>query len=172
MTRFILALVVLLGLPCAAMAEVPREIGQAELRRMVATGQSLSLSRVIDVATRTTAGEPVDVRLFDSDGLYYRIVVVQPSGRLFRLVMDARTGEILPSNLPIAARVRAAATNGKTSARTAAEAAGKAYAKGGQGNSEAAGGHGNAGGNGSANESGSGNGNGNGNSGGNGNGKN
>ena len=72
MTRFILALalalVLLPGLPRVALAEVTREVGQADLRRMVATGQSLSLFRVIDVVARATAGEPVDVRLFDSGG--------------------------------------------------------------------------------------------------------
>lgn len=155
MNGFTLALVVLLGLPCVALAEVTREIGQAELRRMVATGQSLSLSRVIDVVARTTAGKPVDVRLFESDGLFYRVVVVQASGRLVRLVMDARTGETLPGSSATATRVRAAATNGKSTAKAAVEAAGETNAKGGQGNSGASSG------NGGSNGGGHGNGNGN-----------
>ena len=171
MTRFILALALVLlpGLPRVALAEVTREVGQADLRRMVATGQSLSLFRVIDVVARATAGEPVDVRLFDSGGgdrggLFYRVVVVQPSGQLVSLVMNAQTGEILPDSSPTATRVRAAASNGTS---TAEAAAGKTNAKGGLGNSGATEGNGNGGGNG--NGSGNGNSGGNGNGGGNGN---
>ena len=153
MIRFALALVVMFGLPCVALAEVPREVGQVELRRMVAAGQSLSLSRIMQVVSRSAAGEPVDVRLFDSSGLFYRVVVMQPSGKLLRLVLDAQTGEVLADTSPAATRVRAAATHAK-----AAAAASKSKSKSGQGNSDSAGNGGNSGGNGNAGGKGNGNG--------------
>lgn len=155
MIRFALALFMMFGLPCVALAEVPREVGQVELRRMVAAGQSLSLSRIMEVVSRNAAGEPVDVRLFESSGLFYRVVVMQPSGKLVRLVLDAQTGELLADNSPTATRVRAAATHAK-----AAAAASKSKSKSGQGNSGSAGNGGNNGGNGNAGGRGNGNGNG------------
>ncbi len=156
MTRFALALVVMFGLPCVALAQVPREVGQVELRHMVATGQSLSLSRVMDVVTGSAAGEPLDVRLFESSGLFYRVVVMDSSGKLVRLVLDAQTGQLLSDTSPIAKRVRAAATHTKgTAAGTS-----KSKSKNGQGNSGTAGNGGNSGGNGNAGGNGKGNGNG------------
>lgn len=140
MTRFALALVILFGLPCMALAEVPREVGQVELRHMVTAGQSLSLSRIMQVVSRSTAGEPVDVRLFESSGLFYRVVVMQPSGKLVRLVLDAQTGQLLADTSPTAKRVRAAATHAN-----AAAAASKSKSKTGQGNSSTAGNSGNSG---------------------------
>ncbi len=127
MSRFKFALLLFLGLPFAALAGVTREIGQAELRELVATGNSISLSRVIDVVARQTPGEPVDVRLFDVDGLFYRVVVVQTSGRVVRVAINARTGDILSENSPTAARVRSATT----SANSVAAVAGKSKAKNG-----------------------------------------
>lgn len=127
MTGFKFALLLFLGLPFAALAGVTREIGQAELRELVATGNSISLSRVIDVVARQTPGEPVDVRLFDVDGLFYRVVVVQTSGRVVRVAINARTGDILSENSPTAARVRSATT----SASSVAAVAGKSKAKNG-----------------------------------------
>ena len=70
MNKFAFALILIFALPFAALAGVPREIGQAELRDLVATGHSVSLSRVFDVVSGAAPGEPVDVRLFDLDGLF------------------------------------------------------------------------------------------------------
>ena len=159
MTRFALALIVMFGLPCVAPAQVPREVGQAELRRMVATGQSLSLSRILEAVTLRAAGDPLDVRLFESSGLFYRVVVMDSSGKLVRLVLDAQTGQVLSDTSPTAMRVRAAAAHGKG----AAAGASKSKSKNGQGNSDAVGNDGNGGGNGNAGGNGSGKGNGNGN---------
>jgi len=156
MTRFALALVVLFGLPCVALAQVPREVGQVELRRMVATGQSLSLSRIMDVVTRSAAGEPLDVRLFESSGLFYRVVVMDSSGKLVRLVLDAQTGQLLSDTSPTAKRVRAAATHTKGAPTDAS----KSKSKSGQGNSGKAGNGGNSGENGNSDGKGNGNGNG------------
>lgn len=156
MTRFALALVVMFGLPCAALAQVPREVGQVELRRMVATGQSLSLSRIMDVVTRSAAGDPVDVRLFESSGLFYRVVVMDSSGKLVRLVLDAQTGQLLADTSSIAKRVRAAETHAKAAAKDAS----KSKSKSGQGNAGTVGNGGNSGGNGNAGGNGTGNGNG------------
>ena len=156
MIRFALALVVMFGLPSVALAEVPREVGQVELRRLVAAGQSLSLSRIMEVVTRSAAGEPVDVRMFESSGLFYRVVVMQPSGKLLRLVLDAQTGEVLADTSSAATRVRAAASHAKA-------AASKSKSKTDQVNSGRAGNGGNTGGNGNAGGKGNGNGNGNGN---------
>lgn len=168
MTGFKFALLLFLGLPFAALAGVTREIGQAELRELVATGNSISLSRVIDVVARQTPGEPVDVRLFDVDGLFYRVVVVQTSGRVVRVAINARTGDILSENSPTAARVRSATT----SASSVAAVAGKSKAKNGDAVVGAAKGGGNSGTNDNGNGNGKSNGNDNSSGNSNGNGKN
>lgn len=168
MKRFTISLTLFLGLPFAALAGVPREIGQAELRDLVATGNSVSLSRVIDVVSQAAPGEPVDVRLFDMGGLFYQIVVVQSSGRVVRVVVNARTGDILSDTSPTAARVRAAIT---TSNSAVADVGNPTSENAGKSAGAATGG-GNGGGNGNGADKGNGNGKGNGNSNGGGNGKN
>ena len=159
MNRFTFAIILFFAHTIAAFAGVPREIGLSELRDLVATGRSVSLSRVISVVAKATPGEPVDVRMFDLDGLFYRVVVVQASGRVIRVVIDARTGDILADNSPTATRVRAVTT----SSTSAAAAVGKSKSQNGDSIGGAANGGGHNGGNGNGGGDGNGNGNGNGN---------
>lgn len=167
MFKTLLTAAVLISLPCLALADQPREVGQGELRRMVASGQSLQMSRMAEIVVGQTGGTPVDIRLFDTDGLYYLVIAQKPSGQMIRLVMNARSGDILANASPIVARVYAAASDKKAAAVSARSAA-QTKAKGNQGKAGAgskedngtAGGAGNSGGNGNAGGNGKGGGNG------------
>jgi hypothetical protein len=178
----IFATIWMVGLTGPVHADVAREVGQSELRRSVASGESLSLKRVIEIVGRAAPGEAVDVRLYEMNGLFYRVIVVQPDGQLLSVVMNARTGDLVPGNSETAEQVRAAAKSGhsrladtRASTNAKADPVGNSVADGSGGGNNAGGmsstsdgnspgnSGGNSGGNGVGNGQGSGNGNGNGN---------
>jgi len=97
-----------------AFAASARELSQAELRENVESGDSLSLARVLNVVQKSVDGKFVDARAFEIDGIFYRVLVMLPSGKLASVVVDAKTGKLLPGNSARAKDIRQAAR--KTSA--------------------------------------------------------
>ena len=159
-----------LSLGVASVFAVPadaqvRELERSELRENVRSGKSMSMSRLMGVISARVDAEVVDVRGFEGDGIYYRVLLKRPNGKLSIAIVDARTGRFMSGRSTAAQEVMAAAkeNNGNGKSRSAS----RSYAV--NANSYACGnGNGNSGGNGNGNSGG----NGNGNSGGGGNGKN
>ena len=183
--------VAILGLLLSTLFAVPvsadvRELSRNELRENVRLGKSLSFSQLQGILSRRVEGQAVDVRAFQSRGIYYRVVIRKPGGALSAVVLNAESGRFLGRNSQVAKDVMIAARKDRTKAVSGAgnEAASNAGASGsgnangngnnGNGNGGGNNGNGNGGGNnGNGNGNGGGNnGNGNGNGGGNGNGKN
>ena len=137
-------LVTLSALPAVA-AEV-RELSQNEIRDIVATGQSKDLGALMAIVGQNIAGELVDVRSFEAGDIFFQMTVLLSDGSLVTVIINGRTGALLPSNSEEAKVVRAAAkANGRNG--------------GGSANSNAGGnGNGNSGGNGNGNSGGGGNG--------------
>ncbi len=184
--------ILVIGVSVASVFAVPadaqvRELERSELRENVRSGKSMSMSRLLGVISSRVDAEVVDVRGFEGDGVYYRVILKRPNGKLSVAIVDARTGRFMSGRSSVAQDVMAAARenkgkgNSQSSSRsnagnTNSNAGGNANSNaGGNGNSNAGGnGNGNSGGNGNGNSGGNGNGNsggnGNGNSGGNGNG--
>lgn len=86
----------LLIAPAVPAAAAVREVGQTELRTLISKGAGQSLSDILLSLGENIGGSPVDVRAFDADGLVYALLLMQPDGRIASVVIDARTGEMLP----------------------------------------------------------------------------
>lgn len=106
LTAGILAIVLA---PHSASAAGVRELSQTELRGIVEAGHSLSLRSILNSIKITVSGEPVDVRAFESNGVYYHVLVMRPNGQLTSVVVDAATGLTLSSASANAQAVRQAA---------------------------------------------------------------
>lgn len=157
---------ILSGLFCApAIAEV-RELARAEIRENVRLGNSLSLSRLKAVIASKTDGEMVDVRAFETDAVYYRVLLKKPDGRLTVAVVDARSGAFMSAGSAAVKEVMAAAKSKGKSGRSTRSANGSNAGGNGNGNGNS-GINGNSGGNGGGNSGGNGGGNSGGNGGGN-----
>ncbi|MEO1537674.1 MAG: hypothetical protein AAFR73_08065 [Pseudomonadota bacterium] len=173
-----LSVVISLGWMSPAVADM-RELSREELRANVRSGQSMSLSRLLNIMSSRVDGEVVDVRGFEGNGIFYRVLVKRSDGQMAVAIVNARSGRFMPSTSATVIDVQAAATSNSPSVNSNSRsnnAGGNGNGNsGGNGNSNSGGnGNGNSGGNGNGNSGGNGNGNsggnGNGNSGGNGNG--
>jgi hypothetical protein len=127
-----------------------RELGQDELRRLSASGVTADMAKVLAMVRREVRGEPMDLRAFDLDGIFYQVIVMRPDGRMVSVVVDARTGRFVPANSRAARAVRAeAAASGGDRGRGRGNAGGNRGGGSGGGNASggnAGGGGGNAGG--------------------------
>jgi hypothetical protein len=152
---WILAVIVLCSLSSGRAGAAGAELDQSELRSMVTSGQAVTTDSVFRQIRQDMDGEPVDLRAFDVDGVYFRVLVKLLDGRIVSVVVDATTGDYVSPRSAKAREVR--------------ELAHEAPGSNGRGNVNANA-NSNAGGNGNGNSGGNGNGNGGGNGGGNGNG--
>lgn len=91
-----LASLVLAGLyaPAACASESRRD--QDEARRALLAGEILSLREVLERVARDFPGEAVKIEFDRDDGIYvYNIRLLQASGAILKLRIDARSGEVL-----------------------------------------------------------------------------
>jgi len=60
------------------------------------SGQVLPLTKVLALVEKTHPGQAMEVELESEGGQWqYEIKLLQPNGRLMKLKVDARTGEVL-----------------------------------------------------------------------------
>lgn len=90
----------LLALPVNGVAHdngrTPKRSDHDDARRALLSGQVLSLRQVLDIVARDYPGEPVEVEFERDDGIYlYELKLVQASGRIIKLKVDASTGKII-----------------------------------------------------------------------------
>ncbi len=172
----IFLLAVLASWPLALQAAPLTELSQTELRETVNSGRSVSVKDALKAVRQLVPGDPVDVRAFDGNGVFYRVLVMQASGVVRAIVIDASTGKVLPPSSPTAREVNAKASSkagasavstNKTKKAANAPSNGKSAGKGNSGNGGGGSGGGNSGGNGGGNSGGNGGGNSGGNGGGN-----
>ena len=129
------------GMQTPAMADV-RELSRAEIRDNVRSGQSLSLSQLMQSISARTNAEVVDVRAFEGDGIFYRVLLKKANGKLTVAIVDARNGKFMSSRSNVVKDVMVAArSNGKGASNSR---------RGGNSGNSNAGGNGNGGGNGNA----------------------
>ncbi|MFA5522297.1 MAG: PepSY domain-containing protein [Castellaniella sp.] len=89
----VLALAMTLAAP-VSMADSRRDYEFAH--QALQQGRMLSLRAVLDRVTAEYAGEPVKIEFERDDGIYlYEIKLIQPSGTLLKLEVDAITGELI-----------------------------------------------------------------------------
>lgn len=91
----------LLGLPVTGIADDrPRkshERGDHEdARRALLSGEVLSLRQVLDIVAIKYPGEPIEIEFEHDDGMYlYEIKLLQASGRIIKMKVDAANGDII-----------------------------------------------------------------------------
>lgn len=65
-------------------------------RRALMSGEVLSLRQVLDLVAREYPGEPVEIEFEHDDGIYvYEIKLLQPSGSIVKMKVDAATGKVI-----------------------------------------------------------------------------
>lgn len=83
----------LLALPVTSVAH---DRDHEDARRALLSGEVLSLRQVLDIVAREYPGEPVEVEFERDDGIYlYELKVLQPSGRIIKMKVDAASGKII-----------------------------------------------------------------------------
>ena len=148
-----------------------RELSPEEMRENVDNGRTRSLAAALDIVSRNVEGQTIDVRAFDADGICYRMLVLQPSGKLVSVIVDAVSGKFLDGTSSRGKQVTAAAQKSKgKSSGSAGKTAKNGKSGTSNGNSGNASGQGGGKGNGQGNGQGGNNGNGQGGGQGNGNG--
>jgi hypothetical protein len=154
----------LAGLAAAAATAAPaevRELSGAELRDSVAAGESRPLGPIVEMVGRQVEGEFVDARAYVADGIYYRILIRTPDGKLASVIVDARTGGFVSARSDVAQDIVATARSRSGGSLFRPAGSASSAATSGNGRSEAAsqgGGRGN-GGNAGGNRGGNGGGN-------------
>lgn len=94
---------IVLGVILAALLALPPVVGYARdhkdherARKALMSGEVLSLRQVLDIVGRDYPGEPVEIEFEDDDGFYvYEIKLLQPTGSVLKMKVDATTGKII-----------------------------------------------------------------------------
>ena len=102
--------VVTLGFAHPSLASSAREMGQSELRQIARSGKTISLKTTLGSVSNTLHAKVVEARAFNANGVYYRLVLKQPNGRLVSVIIDAQTGRQVPSKSPVGRQVAEAAS--------------------------------------------------------------
>lgn len=91
MKRVLLLLLLSATVP-AAMADEDHERARAALER----GEILPLSHILEIVEADTPGRVIDLDFDSDDGRYlYELEILDSSGRLLELTLDAATGAII-----------------------------------------------------------------------------
>ena len=81
-------------LPTLGVADEHKDHDRA--RNALLSGEVLSLRQVLDVVSREYPGEPVEIEFEDDDGIYvYEIKLLQPSGSVLKMKVDAKSGTVI-----------------------------------------------------------------------------
>jgi len=112
MKRMSLLTLTTLAMVQSLQADVIREINQTELRLNVTSGRSVAMGEVLGTVRDRFDGDAVDVRAFEADRLYYRILVRTADGRLHSVIVEAQSGALLSPDSPLAQRLSLAANGG------------------------------------------------------------
>ena len=95
----------LVGLSLSATAARADDDDQDRARGAVERGEIRSLSRILAERERRFVGQVVDTDLDRDDGRWiYEFKLLPPSGRMFRVKMDAATGAVIETRGPVQER--------------------------------------------------------------------
>lgn len=65
-------------------------------RKALLSGEVLSLRQVLDIVAREYPGEPVEIEFERDDEVYvYEIKLLQPSGSILKMKVDAANGKVI-----------------------------------------------------------------------------
>ena len=67
-----------------------------EAREALRLGQALPLEKIIEAVRKEVAGDIIEIEFEHDDGRYvYELEIIDPSGRVIEVEVDAKTAEIL-----------------------------------------------------------------------------
>ena len=136
MRAFILSIPLLLAAAIPALGSELAVISPSHLRHLVAQGQAISTRRALSALGLGKQDEVIDIHAFRGQHVYYRIVILHPSGRLGAFIFDATTGKTLLPSSAQARTVEAAAEQTSAPGRVVSAAQqGKAHAANARANS-------------------------------------
>lgn len=100
MHRRLFILSALAALAAAPAAEARRERGRGgdhdDAREAHERGEALALAEIMPLALRAVPGEVLEVELERDDGaLVYEIEILARTGRVRKVILDARTGRVI-----------------------------------------------------------------------------
>lgn len=128
----------------------PIELSRSELRKISAGAKLIDLASVWGTLSDETGGELLNVRAFESDGVFYRVLMKMPDGRLTVAIIDALSGEMIPANSGVTQEIMQAAKTKKGRPAVSKAAVAGNGNNGSNGNSGNSGNNGNSGGNGNS----------------------
>lgn len=103
MMRALSRLTVLLLLTCPALADGQSDHDRA--RAALAAGAIRPLADILADVERRWVGQVIETELEHDDGRWvYEFKLLPPSGRIFKLELDATTGALLKSSGPVLER--------------------------------------------------------------------
>lgn len=120
--RYTLALLPALLLASPLLGESVRELSRLELRQLLDSGAAEDPRRAMKTAQGQAGGEVLDIRAFQGNAVYYRILVKKLDGQVVSIVVDAMSGVLLAASSSSASSVNAAARIVGSGAVTAASA--------------------------------------------------
>jgi hypothetical protein len=91
-------------------ASSAHEMEQSELRQMARSGRTISMKATLSSVSNSLHAKVVEARAFNAGGIYYRLVLKRPNGKLVSVIIDAETGNLVPSKSSVGRRVAAAAS--------------------------------------------------------------
>ena len=97
-----------------AFADV-KEVSQSDLRDAVATSRALPFASLLDDVTDRMGGKLIEVRAFEDERIYYRVLVIDRNGRVFSAVLDATNGNFISINSQQAQAVQLVARSTQSS---------------------------------------------------------
>ncbi|MEP3347355.1 MAG: hypothetical protein ABJN34_07440 [Litoreibacter sp.] len=91
-------------------ASSAHEMKRSELRQVAMYGNTVSMKATLSSVSNALHAKVVEARAFDAGGVYYRFVLKRPDGRLVSVIIDAQTGDQVPSNSSVGCLITEAAS--------------------------------------------------------------
>ena len=112
MRGFIIAIILL----AVASASAPLhaapvvELSQDQLRTAVSSKSVINPRRVYAAVESQMNSKPVDIRVFKSKRVYYRVLVKNSNGKMSSIIVDAKSGTLVSKRSSIARKINDAAS--------------------------------------------------------------
>lgn len=96
----------------SAWAVTVQEMSRDELQVAIGEGRAVTPGNAVAAVSERIEGDAVDIRVFAFEGVYYRVLVKQPDGKMVSVILDAERGQLVANDSGIARSVDAAASAG------------------------------------------------------------
>ena len=88
------------------------ELNLDQLRSAITSKSVINPRRVYAAVESKMKSEPVDIRVFKSDRVYYRVLVKSSNGKMKSIIVDAKSGTLISALSSVARKINATASGG------------------------------------------------------------